>query len=129
LFDLSQHRYIEICYVAEGAGLHRIWNKIYSCKKGSLSILNIAVPHGWFAKDKEQSVTVSNIIFDINDILIGELAEIGNRRFLFNLFSSNNFAVNKGSNFTGLNNCIFVSCCNIKNNKYRNFKSAISIKL
>jgi len=94
LFDLSQHRYIEICYVTEGAGLHRIWNKIYSCKKGSLSILNIAVPHGWFAKDKDQSVTVSNIIFDINDILIGELAEIGNRRFLFNLFSSNNFAVN-----------------------------------
>ena len=46
-----------------------------------------------------------------------------------NIQQSNNFAVKKNSNFTGLNNCIFVSCCNIKNNKYRNFKSAISIKL
>ena len=31
-----------------------------------------------------------------------------------NIQKSNNFAVKKSSNFTGLNNCIFVSCCNMK---------------
>ena len=46
-----------------------------------------------------------------------------------NIQQSKNFTVKKCINFTGSNNCIFVSCCNIKNNKYRNFKSAISIKL
>lgn len=93
LSELHQHQFIEISIVTGGTGIHRIWNAEYTCHSGSICILNSAVPHGYFIKDKEADFEVCNLLFDVKDILKGEAARIGSEKYMFGLFSSNNFAV------------------------------------
>lgn len=93
LSSLHQHQFIEISYVVDGVGTHRILNETYPCRKGSLYILNVAVPHGYFAQQGISPPTIRNLLFDVSDLFDDELAEIGNTNFLYGLFSSNNFAI------------------------------------
>ncbi|MBE7066957.1 MAG: helix-turn-helix domain-containing protein [Ruminococcaceae bacterium] len=94
LSRLHQHQFIEISYVVDGVGTHRILNEAYTCRKGSLCILNIAVPHGYFAIEDMPPPVIHNLLFDVSDIFDNELSEIGSKHYMYGLFSSNNFAIN-----------------------------------
>ena len=55
LSHLHFHEFVEISIVVEGSGVHCIWNKVLECRKGDIYILNVGVPHEYFAKDENGS--------------------------------------------------------------------------
>ena len=56
-FSLSQlhfHEFLEVSIIAEGSGIHRIWNRVLTCRKGDVYVLNAGVPHEYFVKEGEE---------------------------------------------------------------------------
>ena len=63
--ELHCHDFIEICYVASGAGWHQIRGEVHECKKGDIYILDTGVAHCFFADDdsKTPRMSVKNLLF------------------------------------------------------------------
>jgi len=93
LASLHQHQFIEISYVESGSGTHRIWNESYPVSAGDLFVLNVAVPHGFFSVSENESLVIHSLYFDPQDVFDGEITEIGGSRYLYGMFSHNNFAI------------------------------------
>ena len=93
LGELHQHQFIEISYVAAGSGIHRIWNKSYPVSAGDLFLLNTAVAHNFFTDSDGHHITVRSLYFDPLELFGPEITEIGGERYLFGLFSQNNFTI------------------------------------
>lgn len=88
-FNLSHlhfHEFVEISIVAEGSGMHCIWNRALECKKGDVYIVNTDVPHEYFARDEKEALIVCNLLFDAEDWFSGELAEPDSSRFCYGVF-------------------------------------------
>ncbi len=88
-FSLSQlhfHEFLEVSIIQEGSGIHRIWNKVFPCKKGDVYILNAGVPHEYFVRDQADKLIIHNLLFDANDWFDGELAFPDSPRFCYGIF-------------------------------------------
>lgn len=91
-FTLSQlhfHEFVEISIIVEGSGIHRIWNKVFACRKGDVYILNAGVPHEYFVKDRSEKLVLKNLLFDVEDWFTGELASQDSSRFCYGIFDEN----------------------------------------
>ena len=88
-FSLSQlhfHEFLEVSIIAEGSGIHRIWNRVLTCRKGDVYVLNAGVPHEYFVKDGEEKLVIRNILFDVEDWFTGDLALPDSPRFCYGIF-------------------------------------------
>jgi len=63
--NLHAHSFVEIAFVAEGVGIHRIGNKEYPCNKGEIYIINHDIPHQFIAQDLSEFV-IYNCIFKLS---------------------------------------------------------------
>ncbi|MCI8789695.1 MAG: helix-turn-helix domain-containing protein [Lachnospiraceae bacterium] len=86
LSHLHFHEFVEISIVVEGSGVHCIWNKVLECRKGDIYILNVGVPHEYFAKDEKERLIVRNLLFDAGDWFPEELAASDSPRFCYGIF-------------------------------------------
>lgn len=89
LSSLHFHEFIEISFVVSGSGIHRIWNETAECKKGDLYILNVGVPHNYFAKSETEQPTVCNILFDPGDLFDKSISDPDSPRFCYGIFKDN----------------------------------------
>ncbi|MCI8542975.1 MAG: helix-turn-helix domain-containing protein [Lachnospiraceae bacterium] len=91
-FSLSQlhfHEFVEVSIIAEGCGIHRIWNRIFECRKGDVYVLNAGVPHEYFVKDGKEKLVIQNLLFDAEDWFAGDLAAPDSPRFCYGIFDEN----------------------------------------
>ena len=95
LSKLHLHEFVEFSFVLEGTGYHRIWNDVIECKKGDVYIINTGVPHGYFAKSKDEMPTICNILIDPQNLFEGEAGQIENQRYCYGIFKQNPFIVYK----------------------------------
>lgn len=58
------HSFVEIVYIAEGTGIHRIGNQVFHAKKGDIALINYDVPHQVSAID--ETLIVYNFLFTPN---------------------------------------------------------------
>ena len=86
LSKLHSHDFIEISYIADGKGIHRVWNEVIECRKGDLFIINTDVPHSFFGKDEKNAPVVWNLVFEPADLFEGELADSRDEQFCYGLF-------------------------------------------
>lgn len=97
-FNLSKlhlHEFVEFSFVLEGSGYHRIWNDVVECKKGDVYIINTGVPHGYFAKSKDEMPTICNILIDPQRLFEGEVGQMESPRFCYGIFKQNPFVAFK----------------------------------
>lgn len=65
LSEMHSHSFMEIAYVASGAGIHLVGDKEYSVSRGDLFIINHDMPHVFRSLDLgEQMLTVYNCGFN-----------------------------------------------------------------
>lgn len=87
--SLHFHEFIELSFVVSGKGIHRVWNETTECKEGDMYILNMGVPHSYFAKDENDQPTVCNLLFDPKDFFKDEFANPDSPRFCYGIFNDN----------------------------------------
>jgi len=90
--DLSKlhfHDYVEISIVLAGSGRHRILGQTFSCRSGDIYVINIGVPHGYFAKSETEYPVVCNLPFHAADWFEGSLADANDPRFCYGIFEHN----------------------------------------
>ena len=107
LSKLHLHEFVEFSFVLDGNGYHRIWNDVVECKKGDVYIINTGVPHGYFAKSKEEMPTICNILVDPQRLFEGEVGQMENPRYCYGIFKQNPFVAFK----------------RLKNDEYKKIKS------
>ena len=59
---IHSHNFVEIAYVAEGEGVHKIGSEAFPCGKGEVYIINHDVEHQFIAKEKSELI-IYNCIF------------------------------------------------------------------
>lgn len=86
LSGLHFHEFIEIAIVLSGSGYHCVWNETAGCGRGDVYIINVGVPHNFFAADAGEPLRVINLIFDPADLYEGEIADSAHERYCYGLF-------------------------------------------
>ena len=69
---LHTHDFIELAYVAHGAGIHHIENEFLSIKSKDIILMNGGVYHEYF-NETDQPLTIYNCLF-VPKIIDGSLA-------------------------------------------------------
>ena len=86
---LKKHTAFEICFVAEGSGIHCILNQDIPCKKGDICIISPNVPHEYFLSDSANALTVRKISFNIDDWFFGDVVDKTKPKYAYGVFSRN----------------------------------------
>ena len=91
------HSFVEIVYVAEGRGIHRIGDEVFHVEKGDLALINYDVPHQVSAAEGpllvynflftpdylDASLTASRNFFDMSQhFLLGNFYQGGFERYI-----------------------------------------------
>jgi AraC family transcriptional regulator, L-rhamnose operon transcriptional activator RhaR len=74
---LHAHNFVEIAFVAEGEGVHKIGNKEYPCNKGEIYIINHDIPHQFIANGTSELI-IYNCVFKLSFF---DLSLINNKLF------------------------------------------------
>ena len=98
------HNFVEIAYVAEGAGLHTIENHTYKVEKGHITLINYDIPHEFIATSP--GLIIYNCIFSPGyfDVLLSgsrNFFDVTNHFLLGNFYSQDfekYITVHAGSN-------------------------------
>lgn len=85
--NLYSHEIIEIDLVVAGIGVHRVLNQAIPCKAGDIYITYSDTPHGFFASESGDTLTVRRLWFDPVDWFEGELSTPTSTRFCYGVFS------------------------------------------
>jgi AraC family L-rhamnose operon transcriptional activator RhaR len=62
---LHAHNFVEIAFIAEGEGVHKIGNKKYPCNKGEIYIINHDIPHQFIANGASELI-IYNCVFKLS---------------------------------------------------------------
>ena len=84
---LYTHDITEISLISSGNGVHRVLNQAIPCTVGDIYITDANIPHGFFAADAEEKLTVCRIWFDPADWFDGDIASRESERFCHGVFS------------------------------------------
>ncbi|MHB1455032.1 MAG: AraC family transcriptional regulator [Saccharofermentanales bacterium] len=91
--EYHAHNYVEIAFVEEGRGIHKIGNACISCGSGDLFLLNSQVKHQFVPQDGG-GLTVCNCIF-LPEFFDYSLAGSKSIQTLSNIFLFRSFMVDK----------------------------------
>ena len=86
---LYTQEFVEVCLITSGVGIHRVFDQITPCKAGDVFIIPSDVPHGYFASDECESLTVRRLWFDVGDWFFGEVSDKASSRFCYGIFKDN----------------------------------------
>lgn len=86
---LELHDMIEISFVVEGKGVHRILNETQECGKGDLFLLESGVPHKFYANSEDEYPIIRTIHFSPKDLLSKQWADIQNDNYCYGVFRDN----------------------------------------
>lgn len=91
------HNFVEIVYIAEGSGIHRIGDEVFRVEKGDLALINYDVPHQVSAAEGpllvynflftpdylDTSLKASRNFFDVSHhFLLGNFYQVGFERYI-----------------------------------------------
>ena len=82
---------LSVCFIASGAGIHRVLDRDIPCQKGDVCIIAPNVAHRFFLADKSGSLTVRQIQFDISSWFWGEVADKERADYCYGVFNENAF--------------------------------------
>ncbi|MHB8963919.1 MAG: helix-turn-helix domain-containing protein [Saccharofermentanales bacterium] len=91
--EYHAHNYVEIAFVEEGRGIHKIGNTCISCSRGDLFLLNCHVKHQ-FIPEEGSTLTVCNCIF-LPEFFDYSLAGSKSIQTLSNIFLFRSFMVDE----------------------------------
>lgn len=80
---------IEIGLVTEGNGIHKILGETIECAAGDIYIVGRGIPHGYFALNEQNSITVQTLSFSADECFYGEYADIGSNNYCYGIFRDN----------------------------------------
>ncbi len=77
---------IEVSLVVSGSGIHRILDEASECHEGDLFVFDRGLPHGFFAKSKEEAPTVCSLFFKAEELLDAPYSDRDDGMFCYGVF-------------------------------------------
>ena len=86
---LKSSEYFDICFVVSGSGIHRVLDREIPCRAGDICIVSPGVSHAYFVADKNDSLNVRRIKFNINDWFGDEISDKDKSDYCYGVFAGN----------------------------------------
>ena len=90
-YHLYTNDVVEMGLVVSGNGILRVLDNAVPCKEGDMFVFRPDSPHGFFAAEPGDSLTVRRLLFNTSDWLDGEVSDPEAQRFCYGVFSDNDF--------------------------------------
>lgn len=84
---LYTHDIIEVTVITRGNGIHRVLNQAIPCSLGDIYITDANIPHGFFAAEPDEPLTVCRLWFDPSDWFDESIASRESEHFCHGVFS------------------------------------------
>ncbi len=82
---------VELGLVVSGSGALRALDNAIPCKEGDMFVFRPSSPHGYFAAEQGETLTVRRLFFDASYWFDGEIAEPDAARFCYGVFFDSDF--------------------------------------
>ena len=89
LMNLKTHDYIEICMIVAGNGIHLVLDQAIPCKEGDVFVTPPNIPHRYLLESKNETLTVRQLRFNIENWFDGDIATADNSRYCYGIFKDN----------------------------------------
>lgn len=91
--QLHWHEFVELSVVIAGKGVHCTLQETVPCNPGDMYIINVGVPHAYFATEDGDCPTVCNLLFDPHDIFDDEAGQTESEKYCYGIFKNNPLVV------------------------------------
>lgn len=91
--QLHLHEFVELSVVVAGKGLHCTLHETVPCGPGDMYMINVGVPHAYFAAEDGDCPTVCNLLFDPADLFEDDAGVPDSPRYCYGVFRENALVV------------------------------------
>lgn len=84
--NIWSNEIFEVDLITEGSGICQIFGQSVPCKKGDAFVIPPDIPHGCFVSENGEKMSISRLLFDINDWFSPDVVDSGNTNFCYGTF-------------------------------------------